>query len=162
MRDALLVYFAGEKHAGLLAALVGVVAVGAALVLWSPRWGLRPFALALGIVGLCELALGIGLYFKTGPQTDRLAAQLDGDAARFYADEGARMTRVQRNFGYLEYGWILLVVASAVTAVAAKQRHGLSSVALALALQGSFFLAFDLIAERRGAVYLAALPSPPR
>jgi hypothetical protein len=72
MRDALLVYFAGEKHAGTLAAVVGVVAV------------------------------------------------------------------------------------------AGKHRHGLSSVALALALQGSFFLAFDLIAERRGATYLAALQSAPR
>jgi hypothetical protein len=160
MRDALLLYFAGEKHAGLLAALVGAVALAAALMLWSPRWGLRPFAVALGIIGLVELAIGVGLYLKTGPQVERLVAQLEREPARLYADEGARMAKVQRNFVYLEYGWIVLVVGAAVTAVAAKERHGLSSVALALALQGSFFLAFDLVAERRGAVYLAALRSP--
>ncbi|MGZ3442839.1 MAG: hypothetical protein ACXVDD_25135, partial [Polyangia bacterium] len=68
MRDALLLYFAGEKQAGLLAALVGAVALAAALLLWSPRWGLRPFALALGIIGLVELAIGVGLHLKTGPQ----------------------------------------------------------------------------------------------
>lgn len=160
MRDALVSYFTGEKHAGLLAAGVGLTALVAAAVFWQPRWGLRSFALALAIAGLAELAIGVGLYVRTGPQTERLLTRLAADPPALHAEEGARMTRVQRNFEYLEVGWIVLVGACAVCAVVFKQRATLSGVAMALLLHGAFLLAFDLVAERRGAVYLAAQAKP--
>jgi hypothetical protein len=161
MRDALVSYFTGEKHAGLLAAGVGVVALVAAALLWQPRWGLRSFAVALGAFALVELAVGVGLYVKTGPQTERLLGQLEAAPAQLRAGEGARMVKVQRNFGYLEVGWIVLVAATAVAAVVFKERATLSGVAMALLLHAAFLLAFDLVAERRGAAYLAALQATP-
>ena len=157
MHDALLLYFGGEKHAGLLAAAAGIAAIGVAAILLAPRHELRAFATTLGIIGLLEVGIGVGLYLKTGPQIDRLAAQLAADPPRLLREEGARMEKVQRNFVVLESLWIALLGGGAVAAVAWKQRPTAGGIALALVVQAGFFLAFDVVAERRGAVYLARL-----
>jgi hypothetical protein len=161
MEESMLVnlsaYFHGEKQAGLLAAAAGLLSLAAALSFLAPRLELRSFAITLAVLGVLELALGVGLWLRTGPQVTKLAETLEREPARFYADEAVRMRRVQRNFGFLEYGWIVIMAGAAVTAVVGKHRHGLAGVALALGLHAAFFLCFDLIAERRGAVYLHAL-----
>ncbi len=157
MPDAILVYFNGEKHAGVTIAVLGLLGVVAALLLWQPRWELRSLAVVLGVMGLLELAVGVGLYLKTGPQIDQLLAQLGADAPRLQADELARMIRVQRNFVVLQVLWLALMAASAAVALTQKGRPALWGAALGLLVQAAVFLAFDLVAERRGAAYLAAL-----
>jgi len=42
-----------------------------------------------------------------------------------------------------------------------KHRIGLSGIALGLLINAALLLAFDLVAERRGAVYLAAIEARP-
>jgi hypothetical protein len=157
MQDAVLQYFAGEKLGGVTAALVGGAALAAAAVLVQPRWELRAFAVALGVMGLLELAVGVGLVLRTGPQVDGLVAQLGGDAPRFFAEETARMVRVQRNFVALEVVWAATLALGAAVALTQKARPTLWGVALGLLVHASFLLVFDLVAERRGAAYLAAL-----
>jgi hypothetical protein len=157
MREALLTYFEGEKLAGLLAAAVGLVSLAAAAVFFQPRWDLRPFAVVLGVVGLVELAVGLGLWVRTGPQVERLLAQLVTDANRFYTEEGARMVKVQKNFITLERVWIGLLGVSTFVALTQKSRPVPFGVALGLMLHAAFFLAFDLVAERRGAEYLVSI-----
>jgi hypothetical protein len=154
MRVAILTYFAGEKSAGVLVALVGLLGLAAALFFSQPRWELRPLAVTLGVLALVEVALGVGLFLRTGPQVDQLLAQLASEAARFYTEEGARMAKVQRNFVTLERVWIGLVTAGSLVAVTQKHRPWISGIALGLLLNAAFLLAFDLVAERRGAIYL--------
>jgi hypothetical protein len=68
MQDALTVYFDGEKYAGLLlAGIAGSVMIAAAIMFRSGA-GLRSFAVTLGVLALAEIALGVGLYVRTGPQ----------------------------------------------------------------------------------------------
>jgi hypothetical protein len=68
MQDALTVYFDGEKYAGLLlAGIAGSVMIAAAIMFRSSA-GLRSFAVTLGVLALAEIALGVGLYVRTGPQ----------------------------------------------------------------------------------------------
>ncbi|GEM_PF-2181687 len=157
MQGALFDYFQGEKQAGLLLAGLGVIGVVAAAIFYPSRWDIRSFAITLGVLGLVQLAIGVGLYLKTGPQVEGLVAQLDNDAVRFYADEGVRMIKVQRNFVMLEIAWVILIVVTAVTAVVMKQRFPVTGVALGLLIAFSVILGFDLIAERRGAAYLEAI-----
>src|SRR5262249_2309329 len=128
-------------------------------VLFDPRLELRSFAITLGVFALLQLAIGIGLWLKTGPQVEALPAQLSSDLPRYFAEEGARMVKVQRNFVILEWAWLALIAVSAVVAVAQKERAGLSGVALGILINVSIILAFDVIAERRGAVYLQAIES---
>jgi|SRR5262245_968976 len=157
MHDAMTIYFNGEKNAGLFIAAAGAAIVVAALLLFRARADFRSFALTLGVVALIEMAIGVGLYLKTDPQVGRLRAQLDSSPAAFFADEGARMARVQRNFVAIEYVEVALIVVTAVVAVARKSNATLTGVALGLLINAALLLAFDLLAERRGAVYLAAI-----
>lgn len=62
------------------------------------------------------------------------------------------MGKVQRNFVTLEYVWIGLVTVGSVVAVTQEHRPYSSGIALGLLLNAAFFLAFDLVAERRGAI----------
>ena len=160
MQDQLLAYFAGERQAGMLAALLGALALTAAVVLFQPRWELRSLAVTLGLMGLLELAVGVGLIVRTGPQVAQLLSQLGADAAAFYAGESERMARVQRNFVVLEYIWTAALATATILALTQKGRPTLWGVALGLVLHTSFFLVFDVIAERRGATYLEALTRP--
>src|SRR5437867_7578415 len=96
MHDALMIYFNGEKNAGLFLAGIGLAELAAAALLF--RQDLRSLAATIGVLALAEIALGVGLYLRTDPQVGRLVSQLGAEPARFYTDEGARMARVQRNF----------------------------------------------------------------
>lgn len=103
MRDALMIYFNGEKNAGLVLAGAGIAIIAAAAVLFRARSDFRALAVTLGLLALM---------------------------------------------------W--------------KDRPGASGVALGLLISAAFLLAFDIIAERRGAAYLQALQAlrtssgPPR
>src|SRR5919197_1165175 len=110
MLDALHVYFDGEKYAGLLLAAFAAGVIVAAATIVRGGQGLRSFALTLGAVSLLEIALGLGLYARTGPQVRRLTAQLESDPPRFYEAEAPRMARVQRTFVIVEYVELFVVV----------------------------------------------------
>jgi len=161
MHGALTTYFDGEKSAGLFVAGLGLVVLVAAAVLFPARYELRAFAITLAVFGLVELAVGVGLFVKTGPQVTRLAAQLASDPAAFFAAEAPRMARVQRNFVYLEYLWLTLIAGAAATAIFVKHRPTVNGVALGVLMNAAAFLCFDLVAERRGAVYCDAVSQRP-
>ena len=156
MNDALTRYFDGEKNAGLFFAGIGLAVLVAAAVLFPER-EMRSFAITLLVFGLLELAVGAGLYLKTGPQVARLVEQLTRDGAAFYAAERPRMAIVQRNFVYLESLWLALIVSSAAVAVWQKRNVTLSGVALGILVSTAVVLAFDILADRRGEEYLNAL-----
>ena len=155
MHDALTIYFEGEKNAGLSLAGIGIVELAAAALLF--RADLRSFAVTIGVLALAEIALGVGLYLRTDPQVGRLVAQLGAEPARFYPDEGARMARVQRNFVIVQYVELAVVIGSAIVAIAQKGRPGVTGIALGLLVSAAFLLTFDVIAERWGEAYLAAI-----
>ena len=157
MQDALNAYFAGEEHAGLLLAGVGIATLALGAVFYQPRWGLRSFAVTLAVFALVEIAIGVALYLRTGPQVTSLLAQLGGDSARFFAEEGARMARVQRNFVVIQYIELVVVVTTAIAAISFRNRFALAGIALGLLCHAALLLAFDLIAERRGTIYLSEI-----
>ena len=157
MHDAFTLYFNGEKFAGLFIAGVGLVAIVAAALLFR---SLRAFSVTLLILALIEIALGVGLYLRTGTQVRRLEAQLASDEGGFRAVETARMIRVQRNFVFIEWAEVAIIIVSGLVAVGLKYRPVAVGVALGLLIHASVLLAFDLVAERRGAVYWSALRVP--
>lgn len=159
MEQSLVTYFDGEKYGAVVIASMGLLAVVLAGILLPSRWELRAFAVTLGLVALAEIALGVGLFLRTGPQVTDLLAQLRSDPTAFFSDEGARMARVQRTFIIAQYVEMGVIVVGALVAFAQKNRFAVAGIALALLCHAAFLLAFDLIAERRGAVYLGALQS---
>jgi hypothetical protein len=155
MNEALAAYFAGEKNAGAVLAVIGL-AVGAG-ALFSARSESKAFAYTLAVWAALELAIGIGLYLKTDPQVAKLGALLVNDAAAFYAAEQPRMATVQRNFVLLEGAWLVLITGSAALSVWQKANLTAAGIALGMLINTSLLLTFDIAAERRGSAYIAAL-----
>jgi hypothetical protein len=71
------------------------------------------------------------------------------------------MAAVQRNFVILEIAWIAILAVSAITAVVFKQRPTPNGIALGFVVAAATLLCFDLVADRRGAIYYAALSQRP-
>lgn len=157
MPDAMTAYFDGEKNAGLFLAGMATIALLAAALLYRERFGLRAFAVTLAVVAIAEAGLGVGLYLRTRPQVERLAGQLARDPAAFRTHEGTRMARVQQTFVTIEYVEVAIIVICSLIAVTQKAHPVRAGVALALLVHASALLAFDVVAERRGAVYLSAI-----
>jgi hypothetical protein len=157
MQDVVMTYFTGEKNAGVLLIAVGLAGIAAAGLFFPPRWGVRSLAVTLGLLALAEIALGAGLYLRTDSQVNGLVAQLASDRPRFDSEERARMVRVQRNFVVIEYVELAAIIACAVIAITQKHRPVVTGVALGVLVHAAVLLAFDLVAERRGAIYLAAI-----
>ena len=61
------------------------------------------------------------------------------------------MARVQRNFVVVQYSELAVIVIAAVIAFTQTNRFWLVRIALALLCHAAVLLAFDLVAERRGA-----------
>lgn len=156
-------YFLGERLAGLCAAALGLGALVFTLWLFRSVSPFRAMMGPLGLVGLLQLGVGIGLYFKTPPQLAGVEAGLTqaDPAARTaaHAKETARMDRVQKNFVIIKIVWIALIVLGLGLSVFGASRSTLAGVGLGLLIQGSVMLAFDMFAEARGTTYFAWLQS---
>jgi hypothetical protein len=138
-------------------AALGVVALVAAATMYPERFGLRALGATLAVFALLELAIGLGLYFKTGPQVEKLNTQLSADPKAFVEAEKPRMEAVQRNFRMLELTWLGLIAVAAPAAFFFKEHTTISGIALGVLMNVTLVLTFDIIAERRGAVYLDAI-----
>lgn len=158
MNEALSTYFAGEKNGGLVLVGMGVVMAIAAVLLFPARHELRTMAIAFGLWSALELAVGVGLYLKTDGQLSGLQQVLANDRAAMLASETPRMEVVQRNFVIIQYVWMAFIVGGALLGWWFKEtRPAIGGVALAFMINASMFLAFEISAERRGAVYLLNL-----
>lgn len=154
--DPLHHYFAGERSAGVLLAALGVAALAFAWWLRADGGPFRAMLYPLAVVGLLQLAVGVGLAVKTGPQVATLERAFADDGAAARAAERARMDGVQRNFVVIEVVEAVLVLAGLALAMLGR-RDALVAVGMGLAIHGAVMLAFDLFAEKRGAAYHAWL-----
>jgi hypothetical protein len=160
MHDTLVNYFQGEKNAGIVLAVVGLVALGWAFYARSDV-DLRGMFGPMALIGFLQLAIGVGLAAKTPSQVGALEAQLASAPSAFYAAERPRMERVQRNFLVIEVVEVALLAAGIALTLVMKSRLAWWGVGMGLVLQASVMLVFDLMAERRGEVYFAALNAAP-
>ncbi len=161
LADALTTYFDGEKSAGLVLVGMGAIACAWAVVV---RRGLSDAAgmfWPVVIIGALQLAIGVGLAARTPSQVAGLRAQMASAPSEMVAAEASRMQKVQRNFVIIEMVELALLVAGVALALGFKGTPYRSEVGMGLALQAAVMLVFDLLAERRGALYLAALLQGP-
>lgn len=155
---SLAAYFEGEKYGGAVLALLGAAALTwGAIVLRRGAGDLRGVLWPVMLVGALELAVGAGLYARTDAQVATLLAQHTREPADFLRDEGARMVKVQRNFVWIERVEVLLLLVGVALALTQKGSPTVWGVGTGLVMQAAVMLAFDLLAERRGAAWLDAL-----
>lgn len=157
MNEAIAAYFSGEKNGGLVLAGVGVAMLITAIVLFPARLELRSLAITVGVWSLLQLGIGIGLFLKTDAQVGALQSQLATSKETMTSTELPRMEKVQKNFVVLEMVWVAMIIVGAIVAWRMKESSTASGIALGILINASVLLAFDIVAERRGAIYLAAL-----
>jgi hypothetical protein len=157
-------YFDAERHAGLLAAALGLASMGLASYLWFGRSPFKAMAWPLVVIGMIELGVGVGLVIRTNPQVQTLEAGLRASPQATAASELARMIRVNRSFRLILGGEVVLIITSLSLALMLRtQSLTWSAVGMGLLLQAAITLVFDLFAEHRAHVYtrwLSTLVSP--
>ncbi|HSE40462.1 MAG TPA: hypothetical protein VLH08_06810 [Acidobacteriota bacterium] len=157
MYEAIQTYFAGEKNAALVILGIGLLGLIAAFIFFQPRFALRSFAITLAIFAFIEIAIGVGLFVRTGPQVKGLIAEFEKNTSAYVSSESERMIRVQKNFVIIQYVELFFILLTAILAITFKKRISISGIALAFLVNAAILLAFDIVAERRGERYLTEI-----
>lgn len=156
--ELLRAYFAGEKAEAFWILAAGLVSLVGAIVIYA--WVREPFArgLAGALIVIAALGLGVGgtVYFRSDAQARNLIELHHGDANRFAAQEGARMTQVVAGFAWYRVGYLVAVLLALVLVFALGKpwQHGLAVGLLLLAALG---LTIDFYAEHRAVEYVNGL-----
>lgn len=131
------------------------IAGGAAALAASDRDFLRGASLPLMGVGLIQLAVGGGVWWRTEDQKAHLHSLLVADPTRFVSEESARMKIVNDNFVIYRWAELGLLGAGVATSVVGSKVNEdfVTGVGVGLAFQSAVMLALDFFAERRGREY---------
>lgn len=152
--NGLLEYFAAEKQGAALIGVLGVASVGFAAYLWRTGDAWRAMAWPLVVIGVGQIAIGMGLWLRTDPQVARLQGGLQSTPQVTVEAESARMDRVKRSFRIVMAVEVLLLITGLCLALLLRSRHpNWAAVGMGLVVQAAALLVFDLFAERRAHDY---------
>lgn len=159
MIDRMSSYFAAEKQESLIFIVVGLLAMGLSVWLWTNGHRLKSMAYPMVVIALMQIVVGSTVYLRTDSQLSTLSAQLQANPAALKVEETARMQTVMKNFSlYKSIEMLLLIIGVGMTAF--LQRHDVAAgIAVGLVLQAACTLTLDIFAEARGADYLSAVQS---
>lgn len=150
----LMLYFEAEKQAAVLIGSLGVIAGIFAAYLWVTASSFKAMAWPLILIGLAEIAIGVGLFIRTDPQVARLQEGFKVNPQATVQTEVARMTKVNRSFKVIEVIEVVVILVGIFLALFFRSRNlAFASVGMGLFLQAAVLLVFDLFAEHRALVY---------
>lgn len=154
--DTITDYFNAERAESLLFIAVGALTLAAsawcALVLRKPYF--TGMAITLAVVAVLQLVVGVTVYLRTPTDVARVQQMVREAPARLQTEEVPRMQVVMRNFKTYLVVEVLLLIASLAVLALVTQSPVWRGAATGLALQAVFTIVLDLVATRRGAVYL--------
>lgn len=149
-----MVYFEAEKQAAVIIGSLGVIAGIFAAYLWLSANSFKAMGWPLIIIGLAQIAIGVGLFIRTDPQVAKLHEGLRVNPQATTESEVARMTKVNRSFKVIEAIEVVVILVGVLLALFFRSRNlALASVGMGLFLQAAVLLVFDLFAEHRALVY---------
>lgn len=170
MADAMRAYLEGEKAQGSWWTGVGLMGVGASVAALTQRTSFaRGMAYPLGIVGIIQMAYGIGAIARADGVIAKNHQAIAEDAAGFQKTELARIRRSGTGYLIIEIVEGVLIAGGTVLAIvgASTDSDSLKGVGVGLAIQGAAMLTLDGVAHARASRYqnalerfrVAALPS---
>lgn len=150
----LVAYFTAEKHGAIVIACIGIVSAIFGAYLWRTGSPFKAMMWPLLIIGLAQIALGVGLFLRTDPQVARIEDGLRTTPQITAAAELARMTKVNRSFKVIIAIEVVVILAGVILAVALRSRQiAWAAVGMGLVVQAAVTLVFDLFAEYRALAY---------
>lgn len=155
----LLEYFAAEKQGAMVLLVGGVIGVGAATALTMMRSSYAGAAIPLVALGLLAVGIGAGIWGRTDHQVLWLTDQIRSTAVTAVPAEVSRMQRVRRSLQMALVFEGFVIAAGVVLALASRSTPHVFAAGLGCIGAGALLLTFDLIADRRAALYLAHMVS---
>jgi hypothetical protein len=150
-------YFSAEKWEGLVFALVGVAAM--ALTAWLWRGPYRGMGIPLTLIALIQIGVGGSVFLRSDTQLAMLSEQLTKEPAKLKAEETPRMQQVMTNFRIYKAVELLIFALGVALTFLYPHRELVYSAGIGCIAQAAFMLVLDLLAEHRGAAYLAMIRS---
>ncbi|MEO1626461.1 MAG: hypothetical protein AAFV25_14995 [Bacteroidota bacterium] len=153
-------HFRSEKQAGLLFLAIGAAALLLLAIAWNMDLGALWSGLAppVAFISLIQLTTGAFLYLRSDAQLGRLQELYRQDRQAFMAQEGKRLSRVNRNFRtYRTIELCLFFLGLFVFFMGTMGQWGDFSTGLGmgLAIQTAILLVLDLFAGWRSDLYEA-------
>ena len=145
-----------EKLGGYLLAGLGAAGLASGALLYrSSSLRARGASYTLLSVGLLHLAAGVFVYFASDGRIDKFGEQVERDAPAFVTAERKRMAGVSTQFTALKIAEVVLIAGGLTMAGVGwrTDRPRLSGAGLALALEMTLTLGFDVWASRRAHDY---------
>ena len=158
-------YFIAEKQESLLFLILGIVAIGLAVVFFffiktHPAF-FRGAAIPLVLIGLIQCVVGFTVYARTDEQRKEVAYKMGLEPVSFvHNTELPRMKTVMRNFVVYRYVEIALALTGIALFFIFRSRPEPSfwmGLGLTLAIQSLLMLGADYFAESRGKDYTKEL-----
>ena len=109
------------------------------------------------IFGVFMFSICIGIIFRSPKDTQRVRAMVDSNRSLITAEEIPRMNKVMKNFKVIIFTEIVLIISAVALLVLTSLPAVWRGVAHGVLYYALFLLAFDLLAQHRGGVYLAYL-----
>lgn len=154
-------YFDAEKTYCWIGLLVTLVTIGLAI-----NWFFRTrvtfyngMAWPFLILGVLLLVICVGVIIRSPSDIRRVSAMVDNNKSLISAEEIPRMDKVMRNFSVIIIVEITLIVVAGILLLFMNLPIIWRGIAFGILYYALFLLAFDLLAQHRGGVYLAYLKS---
>jgi hypothetical protein len=152
-------YFEAEKMYCWIGLAVTVLTIGLALT-WLFRTKL-PFyngvAWPFLIFGIFLLLICIGVIIRSPKDIQRVSAMIENNRSSISQEEIPRMDTVMRNFKVIIVVEIVLIALAGGLMLFASLSPLWRGVATGVLYYAAFLLAFDLLAQHRGSIYLEFL-----
>jgi hypothetical protein len=154
-------YFTGEKQESLLFLIIGILAIGLAVVFYfflrdNPMF-FRGAAIPLAAIGIIQCVVGFTVYARSDKQRMDVAYQVGVEPSGYTkTEELPRMETVMKNFIIYRWVEIAFIITGIILIVLFYSNTGRSfwfGLGITLALQAMIMLGADYFAEKRGGIY---------
>jgi hypothetical protein len=155
------VYFTEERIESLFFIIIGsITLLLSALFLFIIKYSLfKGIAIPLLMIGLIQLTVGINVYNRSPKDIERVTNFIKHEPGKIQTEELPRMEKVMNNFTIYKWIEIILIVASIILLIifySSPQTYW-KGLALGLLIQAIIMLSLDVLAEKRGQIYMEKL-----
>ena len=156
--DAIEIYFNGEKWQCLIGALISLLSLAFAIYLVKKS---APFHKGISypffVLSPALLLICIAIIIRSPSDLERVSNFLKQSPEKISSDELPRMQKVMANFEIIENVELAIIAIGLFLLIFFRKNPKVAGIGLGIAMQALLLLCFDLLAEKRGAIYLEFL-----
>lgn len=154
-------YFKQEQIESYFFIILGIIAICLACIfLGIIKYSFfKGMAIPLLLIGIIQLTIGTIIYIRSPEDKYRVTQMLINERSKIKTEEIPRMEKVMANFTIYKWMEIILIMSSIILLVVfySSPQTFWKGLALGLLIQSCIMLSLDILAEKRGQIYLEKL-----